>query len=276
MRLLILSDTHFEHRTRFQDSTPKSVEQTGLTPGPAKPSLIHQNNDADMIVLAGDIHTGTKGIEWAIAESDSLNTPFIYVLGNHEFYGHDHRKLLNETKVLTKGTRVYLLENESMVIDGVRFLGCTLWTDYRAYHNCSQEEAMAEAERFINDHRVIRFGGRPFFPRDALNLHQGSRDWLSKQLARPFNGKTVVVTHHGPSPACQDESYELSPITSAFWSDLGHLIEKPDLWIYGHTHRSLDTDVRGTRLVSNQQGYPGETETGYQDGLVIDTDQYAK
>ena len=134
----------------------------------------------------------------------------------------------------------------------------------------TQEEAMAEVGRCLNDHRLITLGERKFQPSDALEIHLESRNWLEAKLALPFNGRTVVVTHHGPSPTCQHPSFDPSPISTAFWSDIDTLVAEADLWIYGHTHRSADTQIHGARLISNQRGYPRERGTGYQPNYVIE------
>ena len=44
--------------------------------------------DAQILVLAGDIATGSKGIDFAKSVS-SRYAHILYVMGNHEFYGHD-------------------------------------------------------------------------------------------------------------------------------------------------------------------------------------------
>ncbi len=38
-------------------------------------------SNCDILVLAGDIHTGTKGVEWI--KERVRNIPVLYVMGNH-------------------------------------------------------------------------------------------------------------------------------------------------------------------------------------------------
>ncbi|MDP3311133.1 MAG: metallophosphoesterase family protein, partial [Polaromonas sp.] len=64
MRLHILSDLHLELASFEPDAA--AVEQ------------------ADLVVLAGDIHKGVNGISWA--RRTFPDKPVIYVAGNHEFY----------------------------------------------------------------------------------------------------------------------------------------------------------------------------------------------
>src|ERR1700752_2288598 len=105
MRVHILSDLHLE----FAPFQPNNV-------------------DADVVVLAGDVHTGRNGIEWALKAFP--DRPVIYVLGNHEFYGQKLQKLIKELQELADGTNIRLLENEQCSIGEVVFLGATLWTDF--------------------------------------------------------------------------------------------------------------------------------------------------
>lgn len=114
------------------------------------------------------------------------------------------------------------------------------------------------------------FEDRLFAPADALRLHQQARTWLAEQLAEPFDGKTVVITHHGPSPTCENQAYPVGPMSTAFYSYCDELLGDPvALWIYGHTHACLNTKVNGSRLVANQGGYPHEDVPGFDPGLVI-------
>ena len=119
---------------------------------------------------------------------------------------------------------------------------------------------MGIARMNIADHHLIHRGGRLFAPREALALHKTARRFLEERLAQPFDGPTVVVTHHGPSPLCQHPAYPPSPVSAAFQSDLDGLIRRyqPALWVFGHTHAAVDDRVGATRIYSNPEGYPGE------------------
>jgi hypothetical protein len=128
---------------------------------------------------------------------------------------------------------------------------------------------MLEARHGLNDHRVIRHGERAFLPEDALAIHTRSRAWLEGVLAEPFDGATVVVTHHAPHMLCQHPSFPMSAIGTAFLSDLSELVEQADVWCFGHTHANLDVTVGKCRLVSNQRGYPGEGVMGFDPAFVL-------
>jgi predicted phosphodiesterase len=229
------------------------------------PPIVQSN--AEVVVLAGDIDVGLAGLEWARAEAQRLAKPILYVAGNHEFYRHDIALLDAMREFCAGGDGVELLENDARVVNGVRFLGCTLWTDYHATGDPLM--AMLEVGRGLNDHRLIRHAERSFLPEDALTMHRQSRAWLERQLAEPFDGKTVVISHHGPHLLCQHPAFPFDHFATAFLSDLSVLVEQADLWCFGHTHANLDVQMGKCRLVSNQRGYPGEGVAGFDPARVL-------
>lgn len=264
MKLQILSDLHNEFLRNGQKN--EAYQWTGIIP----------ETEADVVVMAGDIDTGTNGAHWLIAEADRLEKPIVYVLGNHEFYRQEYRSLQQEIAALCKGTRVRLLDCARLEVDGLRILGLTLWTDYLARQTMPQDLAMFYAGKALVDHRLIQYDTgtvtRRFKPADALAVHNTERTWLEAELNKPFSGKTVVVTHHGPHPICHHPDYPNSDIATAFYSDMTDLIEAHDidLWVFGHTHSNVDETIYGTRIVSNQAGYPGENITGFNPVKLIE------
>jgi hypothetical protein len=146
-------------------------------------------------------------------------------------------------------------------------LGATLWTDYATLGDPRQ--GMLDALNGIEDHRLItRRDGSPFLPEHALAEHRLSRAWLAQRLAEPHDGSTLVVTHHVPHSAARNPAFGITPLSPAFHSDCGELIDAAvragaQAWIFGHHHWSQELELRGLRLVSAQTGYPGE-QTGWQ------------
>ena len=214
---------------------------------------------ADVLVIAGDIHRGAMAIEtfadWPV--------PVVYIHGNHEAYHQEYDDLLEQLRTQALGSNVHFLENDELVLNGVRFLGCCLWTDYQLAP-FDPAAAMQAAEKFLPDHKVIRtrqggkesVGGESSFPaRMAQQLHAASRAWLEQRLAEDFDGATVVVSHHGPHPDSVHQRFAGSIINAAFVSDLTPLLGRADLWIHGHVHNSFDYMVAGTRIVTNPRGY---------------------
>lgn len=252
MRLYIVSDLHRE----FESWEPPEFTT---------------DDSADVVILAGDIDWGVDGVRWA--RRAFANRPVIYVAGNHEFYGEHWTEALDAMRNAAAGSNVRFLEDATTVIDGVRFIGATLWTDF-AYFGRDQIDAAMEAARWgMNDFTQILVGDRDgwkhhgqwpkaglqrLHPRNVVQRFEASRAFIAASLAEPFAGPTVVVTHHLPHPRSVLPQYVDDPLTPAFVSDLGALIERyqPALWVHGHTHGGSDYCVGKTRVVCNPKGYP--------------------
>jgi predicted phosphodiesterase len=228
--------------------------------------------DADLVILAGDIATGTGGVEWA--RSWAHERPVLYVAGNHEFYGHSTPGLLEQLRGAADGSRVDVLENGEAIIGGVRFLGCTLWTDFDFDGPERRAQSMAMCERLVNDYGQIEYGpaGRPLAARDTLAIHESSRRWLDERLAIGHDGPTVVITHHAPLIRFKPSNPVLRALGGAFASDLTDMMsdDRVALWIFGHTHRSVDLERGGTRVLSNPRGYPHQPVDGFDPALVVE------
>jgi hypothetical protein len=176
------------------------------------------------------------------------------VHGNHEPYGDEHDLFLEKIRTASDKGSMHYLEKDEYFLNGVRFLGCCLWTDYALAPN-RQEEAMTECENKLSDHRCIRTADGYFTARDALRLHEASRAWLEEKLGESFDGRTVVVTHHAPHRNSIHPRYAGMAMNAGFVSDLTPLLEKADLWIHGHVHDSFDYQVGKARVVVNPRGY---------------------
>jgi predicted phosphodiesterase len=253
MRLHILSDLHLERR--------------GSMPlGPPAP-------EADVTILSGDIARGVDGVRWARERGGGR--PVLYVAGNHEFYGHSLPGLVCELRAEAAGSSVQVLEDDAVVLGGVRFLGCTLWSDFELGGIEERERSMALGARLVNDYAHIQWdgdGGRGLTPQDTRAVHTSSREWLSRQLGQAHDGPTVVITHHAPLVRGRPEKSLWRAVAGSFASDLSHLMgaDRAVLWIYGHTHRAADTDVRGTRVLSNPRGYAEKPVREFDPALVIE------
>jgi Icc-related predicted phosphoesterase len=233
MKLYILNDLHIE----FED-------------------FVAPATDANVVILAGDIGVGMDGLRWAEARFPDM--PVIYVPGNHEFYHHDIA-LIDELKVEAPDN-IHMLNDDQVVIDGVRFLGSILWTDFALFGEADKFFAIQAARQRMTDFSIIQNHGHRFTPEDAIRLHTTSRDWLAVMLAEPFDGKTVVVTHHAPSSQSVHPRYARDLLTPAFASNLENLMDgdRATLWVHGHTHESFDYEVYDTRVVCNPRGYAPE------------------
>ena len=208
---------------------------------------------ADVLVLAGDIADGDYACKLFADWQSGKRVPIIYIAGNHEFYGHPIDPTYAKLRAGAALNSIHFLENDSVVIDGVRFLGSTLWTDYRLELDPTQ--SMTYCEKRLNDHHLIRNGRHTFTTGDALARHELARAWLETELVKPFDGKTVVVTHHAPHPLSIHPRYIGNQLNAAFVSDLSDLMPCVDLWLHGHVHDSFDYQVGQCRVVANPSGY---------------------
>jgi predicted phosphodiesterase len=262
MKLFLTSDIHTEHA------------HVQFDPAVNYESLRFDHPlDADVIVLAGDIGEGTQGLEWA-RRRFADDKDIVYVAGNHEYYDSD-LSMMADMKRKAHELGIHLLDNDAVVIKGVRFLGTTLWTDFNRYCRLS----VTKAEQMMRDYEYIRcvewwqnqhnkaqavelmnpgslFGFEPefFSPTVAYLLHKAAIRWLKQQLAIAHDGQTVVVTHHAPSFRSDPDQ------DPAYASDLDDFIAEHsdaiDLWCHGHIHRAVDYEIAGVRIVSNPRGYP--------------------
>jgi predicted phosphodiesterase len=249
MKLRVFSDLHLE----FGRWTPPAVP-------------------ADVVVLAGDIMPGCGGLAWG--REHFPDTPIIYVFGNHEFYDGHLEALTEQARAEAARLGVHLLECDQVVINGVRILGCALWTDFLLDGRSRAAEARAKraAKYAMNDFHLIRCEGGIFSPDDAQQLHDRARRWLEVKLTEQFDGETVVVTHHLPHRRSVHPKYEGHPLNPCFASHLPKLVRRPvALWIHGHTHESMDYRVRGTHVVCNPRGYhPMELNPAFEPTLVVE------
>ena len=243
MRIQIYSDVHLEH-------------------GPFAPP----ETDADLVVLAGDIDNGAAGIEWA---KRTFRRPVIYLAGNHEYYEGEFDSVQQALRAAARRCAIELLDCSEAVFDGARFLGCTLWTDYSLAPPAERPAVIETARKLNPDYQLIRYGSRAFAPEDAIALCERHRAWLAAKLAEPFAGKTVVITHFAPHPLSIAPAYAGHPANPGFVLDLTEMMGRAALWIHGHTHTFFDYRVRGTRVVCNPRGYPGEP-TGFRPDLTVE------
>jgi predicted phosphodiesterase len=225
-------------------------------------------NDADVVVLAGDIAAPRQAAAWAMR----FGKPVIYVLGNHEFYGGRIPDAAHGLKRLCAGTAVHVLDDEALVLDGVRFLGTTLWTDFMLFGSSDRTAvAIDEAQRKLRDFSRIRIGAGFFTPANSAALFACHAAWLERKLQEPHGGPTVVVTHHAPSPRSIHSRFAGSTLNASFVSDAERLLggDRAALWIHGHTHDSFDYVLNGTRVLCNPRGYARD---GAAENAVFDPD----
>jgi hypothetical protein len=276
LRLQLASDLHLE---RYPDFV--------LEPAP----------DADVLVLAGDIgsyqsgsrllHAHPPDADFGLGQFSPLRpgSPWkqvLFVPGNHEFDGIDLAETYPRLRATCERLGLIWLDGEEVIINGVRFLGTTLWSDFSALaarerNITAQMKALDKALRaanfYLRKNSTLR-DGAPMLAEDLRELALRSQTWLSEALQQRFDGPTVVVTHFAPTLHSADPRYGLTPGTAGFCNGLNALLPFADLWLHGHLHCPNDHTVRGMRndgsdwacrIVANPRGYFSK---GEQAGFV--------
>lgn len=245
MRIHVLSDLHIEFG-----------------------AFVLPETDADVIVLAGDTHVLHHGVVWALEQP--TDKPIVYVLGNHEFYGGAYPKLIHNLRKRTAGTNVHILERESFVHEGVRFLGCTLWTDFAlfgtpVYSGIRATSGMTDFRRIRHSPTYTKFRSKT-----AASVHASSRSWLGTQC-KDKTLPTVIVTHHCPSARSLPDRFANDALSPAYASHADDFVEHcgAALWVHGHVHHSCDFKVGPTQVLCNPRGYADEPSSDFDPAMVV-------
>jgi len=208
--------------------------------------------EGSILLLAGDV------VPFAVMDKhntffDRVSDQFemvYWIPGNHEYY---HSDILKRSGSFCEKVRpnVVLINNEIIEHEQVRFIFSTMWTQISPPRE-------REIRQGMSDFHVIRHGSSPFLPLHFNALHKESVDFLRVSLRQPWDGKTVVVTHHVPTFLNYPAKYKGDILSEAFAVELFDVIELcgADYWVYGHHHQSVPEFTIGTTgLINNQLGY---------------------
>jgi hypothetical protein len=270
MNIQLLSDLHLELHPDFR-------------PTPAK--------GADVLVLAGDIGSYQAGSRLAdddfglkrfspLSEYAGWPTPVVFVPGNHEYDGLDFDATHTRLRALCDQLGILWLERETLVLDGVRFIGTTLWSDFDVLSDASDTTPKGLARQLVMREKAFRAAN--YYLKKAATLRAGElwlapgvreqallcQDWLRQALAQPFAGDTVVVTHFAPSLRSGDPRYGLAPGTAGFCNALDDVLPQARLWLHGHLHCPSDYRHQGCRVVANPMGYAAKGEQEFFNPLA--------
>lgn len=279
MKIQLLSDLHLEADPHF---------------------LAQPLPGADVLVLAGDIGSyQSDSLLSSLAISDfglarfsplpvarggaGWPTPVFFLPGNHEYDGLDFDETHERLRETCKRLGLLWLERESMVLQGVRFVGCTLWTDFDALSTekaraagitlgeqlKAREKAFRAANFYLNKNHTFR-QGQPMLAEAVREEGLKSQAWLRRALTAPFDGPTVAVTHFAPSLLSADPRYGITPGTAGFCNSLDELLPLATLWLHGHLHCRNDYIRHGCRVVANPLGYARKGEqAAFRQSLCI-------
>ena len=238
MLIRYLSDVHLEYRK----------------PSDGFLDLPSLNTDRDsVLILAGDIGSGTGVIDWFKVLSPRFRH-IIYVSGNHDYWEYEKRKLDEQWfDLCNELSNVTYLNNSSLVIDDVEFIGATLWADFDG----QDDKTMNHSLEIIPDFRKIKIGTDFITPQDMIAEHHKSREFIFSAIKSSEQPKHVVITHYLPSFRSIDPRFAESPLNGYFATDLDKEIldAEPQVWIHGHTHASCNYEIGKTRVLCNPYGY---------------------
>lgn len=222
----------------------------------------------DVLILAGDVSSNAKGLAWAYETYKDSADHIVVVYGNHDYWGkHYYQKVLRRAREYAADkSNLHFLENDAVCIDGVWFIGATLWTDYSLGN---QPLNMLAARDGMSDHVRIKFNHRGSFrrilPDDLLAINRKSASFIFDKVRelRDFDPEVVtfVVTHHGPATPSLDGYFEGSPLNPCYVNTFDarlHYGEGPDVWIHGHVHDDKRYKLGRTLVLCNPIGYPGQ------------------
>lgn len=256
MRILVIADLHFD-----------AWQRAGRDP---LPSLRRALASANALILAGDLANNPQ-LRWpeVLSRISNFIAPErVYAFpGNHDYYYFriDGDDVLRR---LVEDAGMHWAQKRVLEIGGVRFICATLWTDFLLLGN--RISAHNAAWFAMRDYRLIGrdADGDILLPDHIAAIHTQHLVWLSEAMKHPFAGKTVIVTHHCPSPSVSGPTDRLTP---AFASNLdGWILEhRPDLWLFGHTHRHLNGQVGQTRIANVSFGYPEEVPAEQEVDIIL-------
>ena len=253
MKLQVLSDLHLE----AHNPIPPRAEE------------------ADLVVLAGDLAPYDPRRLRAVADAWRGAAPILYVPGNHEFYRGEIDDVRRRLAATCGDLGIHLLDRRSIRVNGVRFIGATLWTDFALEGVATVPRAKQVALRAMSDFvGAIRHRGGLFTPTESCRRHAADRAFIERELdaANGAGDTAVVITHHAPTSRSIRPWYQGNALNPAFASDLEAVIARyaPPLWIHGHMHDSIDELLGDTRVVANPGGYTKTENPLFDPALCVE------
>lgn len=232
------------------------------------------NRDFDVLVLAGDF-SNIDVLDQYLGQVRQINPdkPIIFVPGNHDFYAKKTKfgvalELMED--VCTQNVVSFLYRNTVHFAEfKTTFSGCVGWPNMKSVQGYVDEWDKIVVKKSISDFRWIKG-----WSMDKM-LEEADKDYQFLRLMtthRPVADTHVMITHFPPSLLLQNPNFPINPLTNYFHNDYPEFFEtenKPDVWIYGHTHFGVNKDINGVKCFSNQLGYEGE-EAGYNPNLTVE------
>lgn len=249
MKIRLFSDLHLEFsRYEFDHIWTPQLEDKEQT-----------------VLLAGDIGKG-MGARTFVEELCKNFKHVVMICGNHEFYDHDFEKVIEDWRhyeLNEASPNFHFLYNDWRILDGVRFLGGTMWTDFNGANIFNVNAAYT----IMSDYSEINYNGGKIRPQLIIAEHDKFMRFLLEKFDEPFDGPTVVMSHHSPGNELKRMGKPGDLLGAAYFADIEEVIgyhNKAKVWVHGHTHQSWDYLINETRVLCNPYGYYGHsTNSGF-------------
>jgi len=208
---------------------------------------------ADILILAGDIgypdkHYATHYLH--LLQSFKQIYPYVILVpGNHEYYTTKNYNIIEQQEKLSKicnDAGVILLNNSSVNINNIKFIGTTLWSQInnKAFDSMNDKNNIFKNAKDYNDE------------------HKKCVEWLKQEIINSENDdKIIIITHHLPTFKLCHPKFENNYINSGFYTEILHDLNIKDnvkYWIAGHTHEYINTKINNINFIINPMGYPYE------------------
>lgn len=215
----------------------------------------------DYLVIAGDLSADFNKLQNFFEYYAPHDIPIIYVLGNHEYEGRRLDTTPLEIKsLLSEFKNVHLLDNESIIIDNIKFIGATLWSNFELEGIHKKEECMQWSKFNIADFSYIFDKNEhnkyvTITPERMDSLNKEACEFIKSELEdNKFNGVTVVVSHFAPHKNSVFKDYNNK--MNGYWvNHLENLVGISNYWLHGHTHHSFNYKVGNTNVICNPRGF---------------------
>lgn len=271
--------------------------------------------EANLFLALGDLSEDLQGLHWLAG----FHAPSLYVPGNHEYYGSDLGTRLSELRAAARGSRVNIVDRQTVVAGSVRFLCATLWSDHghldpflvqQSLHKLNDCRQISCSVWLTQDDNRVRYHAAydsfaqrhpsiaAEIPRDpelmnplvSYCLHQQALEFLGRELAAPWPGQTVVLTHHAPLSYCllasryfsiqqpgflreaQPDLRDRPHKIGAYASQLEFLFSRHSItaWLHGHLHEGIHFRYRGCNILANPSGYNDQQNPSHSSSFLLD------
>ena len=259
MKIQFVSDLHLEFDANRTFLSNHPLEVTGDI-------LLVAGDSAylDLPDSGNDNYSKYAFWDWASAHYQQV----IVCLGNHDFYGYYDLATMPDGYSKQIRPNVHAYYNSVVHLQDLDIIVSTLWAKIEPYYSYLTEHGVSDFYR-------IKYKGHRLTADDFNREHQRCLRFIQEAVASSKARVKIVLTHHVPTMLCTADEFKNSPINGAFSAELGDYIAGAgiDYWIYGHSHRNIETKIGETSIVSNQLGYVSHDEyksNGFDPGKMIE------